>query len=67
MTWSWTASMRICLMDFRNWYCVQVASGCENKSRADLMARKEVLQRQEHPECGESRDHRDGCGQSRSS
>ncbi len=30
-------------MDFENWYCVQVASGCENKSRADLLARKEVL------------------------
>lgn len=30
-------------MNFRDWYCVQVASGCENKSRADLMARKEVL------------------------
>lgn len=30
-------------MNYRNWYCVQVASGCENKSRADLMARKEVL------------------------
>ena len=30
-------------MDFRNWYCVQVASGCENKARADLMARKEVI------------------------
>ena len=31
-------------MNYRDWYCVQVASGCENKSRADLMARKEVLQ-----------------------
>ena len=30
-------------MNYRDWYCVQVASGCENKSRADLMARKEVL------------------------
>ena len=30
-------------MNFRNWYCVQVASGCENKARADLMARKEVI------------------------
>ena len=30
-------------MNFRDWYCVQVAAGCENKSRADLMARKEVL------------------------
>lgn len=30
-------------MDFRNWYCVQVAAGCENKSKADLLARKEVL------------------------
>jgi len=31
-------------MNYRNWYCVQVASGCENKSRADLLARKEVLE-----------------------
>jgi len=30
-------------MDFRNWYCVHVAAGCENKARADLMARKEVI------------------------
>ena len=30
-------------MDYRNWYCVQVAAGCEKKSRADLLARKEVL------------------------
>jgi len=30
-------------MNYRDWYCVQVASGCENKSRADLLARKEVL------------------------
>ena len=30
-------------MNFRDWYCVQVAAGCENKSKADLMARKEVL------------------------
>ena len=31
-------------MNYRDWYCVQVAAGCENKSRADLLARKEVLQ-----------------------
>ena len=30
-------------MDYRNWYCVQVASGCENKAMADLLARKTVL------------------------
>ena len=30
-------------MDYRNWYCVMVASGCENKARADLMARKGVV------------------------
>jgi len=30
-------------MNYRDWYCVQVASGCEKKSRADLLARKEVL------------------------
>ena len=22
-------------MDYRNWYCVQVASGCEQKAKAD--------------------------------
>lgn len=31
-------------MDYRNWYCVQVASGCENKAMADLLARKTVLE-----------------------
>lgn len=31
-------------MDYRGWYCVQVASGCEKKARADLLARREVLQ-----------------------
>ena len=31
-------------MDYRNWYCVMVASGCENKARADLLARKAVLE-----------------------
>lgn len=31
-------------MNYLDWYCVQVAAGCENKSKADLMARKEVLQ-----------------------
>ena len=30
-------------MDYRNWYCIQVASGCEKKARADLLARREVL------------------------
>ena len=30
-------------MNYKDWYCVQVASGCEKKSRADLLARKEVL------------------------
>lgn len=30
-------------MDYRNWYCVQVASQCEKKARADLLARKAVL------------------------
>ena len=27
-------------MDYRNWYCVQVASGCEKKAKSDLLARK---------------------------
>ena len=31
-------------MDYRNWYCVQVASGCEKKAKADLLARKTVLE-----------------------
>ena len=31
-------------MRHTDWYCVQVAAGCENKSRADLLARKEVLE-----------------------
>ena len=30
-------------MDYKNWYCVQVASGCENKAKADLLARRAVL------------------------
>lgn len=31
-------------MDFKNWYCVQVAAGCEKKAQADLLARKSVLE-----------------------
>ena len=30
-------------MDYRDWYCVQVAAGCEKKARASLLARKEEL------------------------
>lgn len=30
-------------MNYRNWYCVMVASGCEAKAKADLMARKAVV------------------------
>ena len=30
-------------MNYRDWYCVQVASGCEQKAKADLLARKAVL------------------------
>ena len=30
-------------MNYNNWYAVQVASGCEKKARADLLARKDVL------------------------
>ncbi len=30
-------------MDYKNWYCVQVASGCEKKAKADLLARKAIL------------------------
>ena len=31
-------------MDYRNWYCVQVAALCEKKAKADLLARKAVLE-----------------------
>ena len=31
-------------MEYKNWYCVQVAAGCENKAKADLLARKAVLE-----------------------
>ncbi|QBP05977.1 hypothetical protein [Synechococcus phage S-B68] len=31
-------------MDYRNWYCVQVAAGCEQKAKADLLARRAVLE-----------------------
>lgn len=30
-------------MNYSNWYCVQVAAGCENKAKTDLEARKGVL------------------------
>ena len=30
-------------MDYRDWYCVQVAAGCEKKARASLLARKDEL------------------------
>lgn len=30
-------------MDYKNWYCVQVAAGCEKKARADLLARRATL------------------------
>ena len=30
-------------MSYRDWYCVQVASGCENKAKADLLARRAVI------------------------
>ena len=30
-------------MKLTNWYCVQVASNCEKKARADLLARRELL------------------------
>lgn len=30
-------------MNYKDWYCVHVASGCENKARADLLARRSVL------------------------
>jgi len=31
-------------MDYKNWYCVQVAAGCEKKARADLLARRVTLE-----------------------
>ena len=30
-------------MSYKDWYCVQVASGCENKAKADLLARRSVV------------------------
>ena len=30
-------------MNYRDWYCVQVASNCEAKAKADLLARRSVL------------------------
>lgn len=30
-------------MSYKDWYCVQVASGCENKAKADLLARRAVI------------------------
>ena len=30
-------------MDYRNWYCIQVASGCEKKVKADILAHKAAL------------------------
>ena len=30
-------------MIYKDWYCVQVASGCENKAKADLLARRAVV------------------------
>ena len=30
-------------MNYKNWYCVMVASGCEKKAQADLLARRAVL------------------------
>ena len=31
-------------MKYTDWYCVQVAAGCEKKAKADLLARKAVLE-----------------------
>ncbi|AEC53050.1 NusG antitermination factor [Synechococcus phage S-CRM01] len=31
------------MMNYKDWYCVQVAAGCEKKAMADLKARKSVL------------------------
>ena len=30
-------------MNYRDWYCVQVAAGCEKKAKITLLARKDVL------------------------
>ena len=30
-------------MNYKDWYCVQVASGCEKKAKADLLARRSVV------------------------
>ena len=36
-------------MNYKNWYCVMVASGCEKKAQADLLARRAVLKGPIHP------------------
>jgi transcriptional antiterminator NusG len=30
-------------VNYKDWYCVQVASGCEKKAKADLLARRAVI------------------------
>lgn len=52
-------------MNYKNWYCVMVASGCEKKAQADLLARRAVLkdpfiQAVEVPESTEMKVSKDG-------
>lgn len=52
-------------MNYKDWYCVQVAAGCEKKARADLLARKNVMNDMfinevEHPQKTELRVDKSG-------
>ena len=52
-------------MNYKDWYCVMVASGCEKKAQADLLARRAVLkdpfiQAVEVPESTEMKVSKDG-------
>lgn len=52
-------------MIYKDWYCVQVAAGCEKKARADLLARRAVMKdtniiEVEHPQKTEMKVTKDG-------
>ena len=52
-------------MNYKDWYCVMVAAGCEKKAQADLLARRAVLEDRfilnvEVPEATEMKFKKDG-------
>jgi len=52
-------------MNYKDWYCVMVAAGCEKKAQADLLARRAVLDDRfilnvEVPEATEMKFKKDG-------